>query len=518
MSRLSPMPNTKKLFSKPTHLAEKATLGFITLIALWHLFLAGRVNLSVDEAHYALYGANLALSYFDHPPMVGWLNSIPLLFSHSDTALRVIPTLLFALSNWLLFKISNRLYPDFSWVGLGAVVLVNSAIMFQLLGNAMLPDSPLMVATLLVFWTVLNLRESPAQTTHSFKLWLQLGFWLGVAALSKYTAITLVASLLVIVILEKRWHWLKEPGLWAAIVLTSIMLLPVVIWNAQYDWISILYQLHHGTHNDNWDWLRVGQTQLAQLGVYSPLLYIGGLMVMISSWKAIQPEQISNRLLAIFALPTIILFALGSGYEISLPHWTQLAWLLISPGVVYLIWQHWQKKWLRILVILNFIIMIPISLIMNSQLVTPWIPFNQNENIVQELQGWPEAIEQAKDIQQQHPGSLLFAANWTQASRIAWYAYPQACFVTDNSFDQFDMWFGNPPQGTTGIVIVPSYESPPKADGQPGNFTSCHLQATLPILHHQIEIVSYHFYVCQNFQPPKFGGWAGQLPFVKALP
>ena len=38
-----------------------------------HLALALAVNLSVDEAHYALYASHLDWSYFDHPPLVGWL-------------------------------------------------------------------------------------------------------------------------------------------------------------------------------------------------------------------------------------------------------------------------------------------------------------------------------------------------------------------------------------------------------------------------------------------------------------
>ena len=45
----------------------------LTLGALAHLILAMGVGLSVDEAHYALYAYHLDWSYFDHPPLVGWL-------------------------------------------------------------------------------------------------------------------------------------------------------------------------------------------------------------------------------------------------------------------------------------------------------------------------------------------------------------------------------------------------------------------------------------------------------------
>jgi hypothetical protein len=48
-------------------------LYFITFIAIVRIVLAPYVALGVDEAHYVLYGLHLDLSYFDHPPLVGWM-------------------------------------------------------------------------------------------------------------------------------------------------------------------------------------------------------------------------------------------------------------------------------------------------------------------------------------------------------------------------------------------------------------------------------------------------------------
>ena len=74
------------------------SLGLYGLLALTH---AWSLPFSADEAHYALYGSFLDWSYFDHPPMVGWLQSIALIFSSSEFSLRVIPIILSGLS--LLF-------------------------------------------------------------------------------------------------------------------------------------------------------------------------------------------------------------------------------------------------------------------------------------------------------------------------------------------------------------------------------------------------------------------------------
>lgn len=500
----------KLLFSPENTRPYQFTLGLITLVTLWHLFLAGRVDLSVDEAHYALYGLNPDLGYFDHPPMVGWLNSLMLMVSETDAALRIIPATFFALSNLILYRIATRLYGDFKWVGFWTVAIVNSAFMFQLLSISMLPDTPLTLASLLAFWALLNLRESPLNSKASLNSWIQLGFWLGVAGLSKYTAITLVASLLIVMIIEKRWYWFKDKGLWIAIALAALLISPVLVWNLQHDWISVLYQLNHGTHHDDWQWSRVVTSQLAQMGVYSILLYSIGLWLMISAWW--KPNDINRRLLSAFALPIILLFALNSGYEMSLPHWTQLAWLFIAPAVAYWSWRSWQYGSAKTLIIASSLITFAISLPLNSQLAIPWMPLSEKENIVRELHGWPQAVQTAQKWQAEYPGTALFAPNWTQASRIAWYARPQTVYVTDNRYDQFDLWYGNPAPGTNGILIVPSYEDSPPETGTEGHFEQCQPLETLPVQYEDITLVTYRFYLCRDFKPVKYRGWVTQLP------
>lgn len=486
-----------------------ASLALIILVALWHLLLAGRVNLSVDEAHYALYGIHLDWSYFDHPPMVGWLNALVLPFTQSDLGLRILPIVFFALSSWLLHKIAQRLFPEFAWVGFWSLALVNSAIMFQLLSISMLPDTPIMLASLLVFWTLLNLREQP-----HLKHWVWLGIWLGVAGLSKYTAVTLVFSLILVALLERRFEWLKQPGLVISVAIAALLIAPVIVWNAQHDWISFLYQIHHGTHNSDWDWLRVLQAQAAQLGVYSPLLFLIGWWLAVSSWFNNNP----TRLLAIFALPTLILFALGSGYEMSLPHWTQLAWLFLAPAVVIWVWQRWASCAIRWLTYASSGLTLIASLALNSHLFTPWLPFDNNQDMTRELQGWPEVVERAQFYQAQTPNTVLAVNNWSQASRVAWYAKPQPIYITDNRFDQFDLWFGNPPKHSDAIMIVPQYEAQQPSVGGVGEFSSCLLLETLPIKQYGRTLITYRIFTCQDYRPAVYTGWVSELPLTQQQP
>jgi len=497
---------------RPQTPSAKASFWLVLVLSIWHLFLAGQVTLSVDEAHYALYGLKPDWSYFDHPPMVGWLNAVALQFGQSEMHLRTLPVLFFALANIVLYRIARRLFPDFDWIGFWTLALINSAFMFQLLSVSMLPDTPLMLASLMVVWSLLNLREEAATSPKAFRSALWLGFWLGIAALSKYTAITLVFSLVIILLLERRFDWLKNRGLWLAIALTALMTSPILWWNVQHDWLSFLYQIHHGTQNTDWQWQRFVNSQLLQMGVYSLLLFIAGIALMLTCWRptANAETQAAIRILSSFSLPIIVLFGWNAGYEMSLPHWTQPAWLLMSPAIVYYCWQHWSQRWLRISVYFSSALTLTLSVLSNSQLATPWMPLTEKNNLVRELHGWPQAIAEAEKLQQ----SLkvpLFASNWTQASRIAWYAAPQPVYVTDNRFDQFDLWFGNPPTGSDGLVIIPGYETHPPATARPGHFNHCRHLKTLPIIRHQNTVVRYYFYHCQDFQTVQYHGWVTEL-------
>ncbi len=47
--------------------------ALLAALVLLHAVVGGYIGLSVDEAHYLLYAYHPALSYFDHPPLVGWV-------------------------------------------------------------------------------------------------------------------------------------------------------------------------------------------------------------------------------------------------------------------------------------------------------------------------------------------------------------------------------------------------------------------------------------------------------------
>ncbi len=474
----------------------------VALVTISHIILAFFVDLGADEAHYGLYGLMPDWSYFDHPPLVGWLQIIPMWLFPYDWATRIVPITLFVIINFLLYKITVTLYKNqFSpttiiWLGFWALVLLNSSVMFSLMGFGMLPDSPLIVITLALILIIIKLLKQ-----NKLKYWLFLGLFLGLAALAKYTAITLVVSLILIMLIEKRWHWLKQPGLYLAILIALILITPIFYWNIQHDWASFIYQIDHGT-GGYWSLNSILRSQAVQLIVYTPLLFLVGWYML---FKVSNYQQQSSRLLLAFAVPIIILFLWGSGFEETLPHWVALAWLLLIPIVVVFLWGKKDKVWLKPLIIVHLLFNITLVIIVHSLLVTPWLSLADNKNPMAREFGWQQATNIAKKLQKQHSTNIaelpLFVNNWSLASRVAWYARPQPVYIADHKQTQFPFWFGSPHAGMNGLLIMPNYAGQPRTNRAYG-FEKCHKLKKIDLKKHGSIVVSYNFYKCTNFQLP----------------
>ena len=88
---------------------ERATRWLIAAALVLHIALAVALGLSVDEAHYLLYAAHPALSYFDHPPLVGWLQWPLVALDAPTVLLRLVPGALWLGTVLGVYRLAQRL-------------------------------------------------------------------------------------------------------------------------------------------------------------------------------------------------------------------------------------------------------------------------------------------------------------------------------------------------------------------------------------------------------------------------
>jgi 4-amino-4-deoxy-L-arabinose transferase-like glycosyltransferase len=418
------------------------TFGFLGLYSLLALFHAWALPFSADEAHYALYGSFLDWSYFDHPPMVGWLQAIALLFDSSEFSLRVIPIILSGLSLFLLFHLAKK---DFGEnVAYVATLLFISSPILQILPFGMIPETPLILAGLLNIWILKRIQANNGQQLQD---WILLGLILGAAGLSKYTGVTLAISTFIVLSLHFKGSLFTKLGFYLAGTIAAVCILPVLYWNMQNDWISFLYQLNHSAGKSEYSIAAALRMQVTQFAAFGPLIYIVGL---IAIWKLRASNEAKTWL--IFALPILILFSILSAKGRSLPHWTELGVIFMMPLVAKVILSSLQDKVKKRIFISLASISLLLTLVVQVLITYPKIAFDDYRHPLADLMGWKEASSRIISLAEK--GDNLFIPNWSHASRVAWYARPMPVKVLDSRFDQFDLWFGPAEAGDSGILLL----------------------------------------------------------------
>jgi 4-amino-4-deoxy-L-arabinose transferase-like glycosyltransferase len=418
------------------------TFGFLGLYSLLAILHAWSLPFSADEAHYALYGSFLDWSYFDHPPMVGWLQSIALSFSESEFSLRVIPIILSGLSLYVLFHLAKKDFGENT--ALLTILLFISAPILQILPFGMIPETPLILTGLLNIWV---LKKIQTNNGHQVKYWLLLGIILGVAGLSKYTGVTLAVSTFLVLYLQFKTRLFSQIGFYLAGMIAAICILPVLYWNMQNDWISFLYQLDHSAGKSEFSLVAALRMQVTQLAAFGPLIYILGI---IAIWKLRASNEAKTWLF--FALPILILFSILSAKGRSLPHWTELGVIFMLPLIAQVIILSAGNKIQKRIFIGLASLSLLLTLVVQILITYPKIAFDDYRHPLADLMGWKEASSRITTLAQK--GDKVFIPNWSHASRVAWYARPMPVKVLDSRFDQFDLWFGSAALGDSGILLL----------------------------------------------------------------
>jgi hypothetical protein len=139
-------------------------------------------------------------------------------------------------------------------------------------------------------------------------------------------------------------------------------------------------------------------------------------------------------------------------------------------------------------------------------LATSLIPFKDNQHPLEDLYGWQKVAQHAVALQQQMktemPGkpAFIFVGNWSQFSRLAWYARPTPVQVTDQRFGQSDIWYGSPQPGSNGILVVPpKYKNKAGTNGL-DKFSQCHLVENVEQRLKNKIAATYQLYKCINYK------------------
>lgn len=227
-----------------------------TALAIW-------VPFSNDESYYWVWGHHPQLSYFDHPPMVGWLFSIGTLFENLGNGARLPGVWLGHLTLLIWSKILSP-YLSIKQMCYWLTFILLSPF-FGLGSLVITPDVPLVFFWSLAILLLIRTLQFPTISNYFF-----LGATLGLGFCSKYMIVLFVPIALLWIIVAKKQSLINWRFLPLTIFAGLLFCFPVLYWNYQHDWASIQFQLNHGLKSEKWNPLWPGEYLLGQIFILFP--------------------------------------------------------------------------------------------------------------------------------------------------------------------------------------------------------------------------------------------------------
>ena len=382
-------------------------LGLIAIYII-RLIVNQLMGLMPQDAYYYFYSEHLALSYFDHPPMVAYMLKVfSLIFGKSVAAVKLtdfIVTLFsfigfYYLSSFFLSK--NRT--------IRSLVLYGSTLLVTVLSINTTPDVPL-----LFFWTMSLIVMYKALFENKIGYWILAGILIGLSFDSKYTAVFLLFGLITFLVFSKKHrHFLFSKELFLTFVFFAITIAPIFIWNIENDWMSFKFQ---GSERAS----SISKFQIVpkfffgnlatQLMLLLPVLFTVMLVVFFKLGKKIKksykvPDDKTLFLLS-FSLPIILFF-----FAISTFYWVKLNWIMPAYiTAIVLVARYVSYKMLKYQLIL--------SLIFHILLFVQIVFYPVNVKSDDTWFGWEELSVEVEKISEQYPDSFIFSNDGYKTSAV----------------------------------------------------------------------------------------------------
>lgn len=325
----------KSLRQKQAGTYRRSVVLLIAVLTLARMVLASVVELGNDEAYYWLYTRHLQWNYFDHPPLVAvWAR----LFSGNgaldqyELFVRMGSIVGCALATWFMYQATTLLYTERA--GWYAAVLYNTSLYAGIVaGLLIMPDSPQMVCWTLSIWMFARILTG----AHSWKNWMLFGLSAGLCIMSKVHGVFLWGGAGLYMLLHQR-RWLLQPQVYAALLVTALVVSPILFWNFQYDFAT--YKFHsqrvvvsgwtlnlHSFLDEVW----------GQVFFNNPVNFLLCLLALTWGWKRLRRLRSRFVFLLYTAFPLLLVLLYLSLFRTVYPHWSGPAYVSLLPvAAIYL--------------------------------------------------------------------------------------------------------------------------------------------------------------------------------------
>ena len=215
-----------------------AIAWLIVGVTLLRVLLAAAVPLLPQEAYYWSWSRHLDWSYFDHPPLATYSIALTTAVFGQTTFGIKLASVLWSLGwNLIWARLILDMYAD-RRLAFWTLAALNLTVTYVAFGVGPTPDAPLIFAWSGAIWSVWK-----ATQPGNGKWWFAAGAFIGLSWLAKYSGVLLLPIVFLYLLTSpQQRHWLLKPQPWLAALLSLAVFTPVLIWNAQHEWVSLAFQ------------------------------------------------------------------------------------------------------------------------------------------------------------------------------------------------------------------------------------------------------------------------------------
>ncbi len=399
---------------------------FFLFMVLFNIAYNAALPLHPDEAYYWVWSRNLALSYYDHPPLVAYAIYLMTLFGESEMMLRMAAVVAMSGAAWLIYRTGCSLFNRKT--GEAALVIYLLVPMTQVGYLAVTPDP-----FLCFFWALSLYLVCYGLFKRRPGLPVFAGISIGCALLAKYTGILLPAALFLFLLFTPRFRGLlSHRTFYLAVGLALLVFAPVIVWNANHEWVSFQYQFNHGVAEEKvLNIASFAEFFAGQAAVSNPFFFFSLLFFLLR-----EPlKSFREPRLAILVWPfvfTLLFFGYHSLYKKSELNWAMPA--MVSGSVLL---AHWllQTRKVRIIRWAGLFTLLTVIFFKTPEL----IPFIPGELVLkQKFLGYDQLFAAPLD----QGAAFVISDQYENASVIAYYLpqRPEVYILESSPVSQYTFW------------------------------------------------------------------------------
>lgn len=376
--------------------------------------MAATLGLSDDEAYYRLWTLSPAMSYLDHPPMAAWMMTITRWIAGDTTFGLRLPSLLISLAGpFLLWRTALILFDRQT-----AVYATTFALVMPLLavgGIIITPDAPSVLFWGLVAWALAELHVS-----RNANWWLAVGLFAGAGLVSKYTNLFVGAGILVYILLVPRNRsWLASWQLWAGGLIAVACTLPVVAWNARYEWASFAKQFGRVGRGSEWTLSYVLEMLGGYIGLASPLIAVLSLIGLARILNAAIRTRDERAILVISGLGPMLAYFVAHGLHARVQaNWLAALYPALALCAAYQLKcsaSAHKRSWFAAAAGLG----VAMTALTYVHALRPFVLLPGARDPTSQLRGWREVAEIVNEARRQNGAGWIATASYGAAGQLA---------------------------------------------------------------------------------------------------